>query len=195
MKNLPLPKQSYLLEALKIDETSPSGLRWNWDRPREHFETERGFRIFKTRDGGNCAGHIGKSGDGHKMWIVKIAGKRYQAHRVVFCMKNGDFDPSYEVDHIDRDPLNNEPKNLRLSTRAQNASNKSIPSNNTSSARGVTWDKKNRKWQAQIGHFGKCIFLGRFSSKEEAVAARVAGSQRLHGEFRGIVSVHHEATQ
>lgn len=40
-----------------------------------------------------------------------------------------------------------------------------------SSHKGVTWNKKNRKWRADIRVHGMLIFLGLFDSEEEAAAA------------------------
>lgn len=43
--------------------------------------------------------------------------------------------------------------------------------NNTSGLRGVTWDKTNKKWCAQLHAGGKKIHLKRWTTKEEAAKA------------------------
>lgn len=47
-----------------------------------------------------------------------------------------------------------------------------IALNNTSGYKGVAWDKSRNKWVAYIKLNGKTKNLGRFSTKEEAIAAR-----------------------
>jgi hypothetical protein len=181
MTPLPLPPLAYLNEALEISASSPSGLVWRI-RPRNHFPTHRGWKISNTRDSGRSAGSMGLSGGGDPRYMVKINQCRYPVHRVVFALANGRDPYPMEVDHIDMNPLNNHPSNLRTATRSQNASNKGIQSNNTSGIRGVTWCKRTGSWMAQIGLNKRTIFLGRFKDIQEAAAARIA-ALHLHGEF------------
>eukprot|EP01046_Picozoa_sp_COSAG06_P060180 COSAG06_NODE_12713_length_1339_cov_6.925806_1_plen_403_part_00 len=47
---------------------------------------------------------------------------------------------------------------------------------------GVSWDKKNRKWKAQITHDGKTQFLGHFDDEREAALAVDTAARRLRGE-------------
>ena len=76
-----------------------------------------------------------------------------------------------DVDHIDRNRLNNELGNLREVTKRENALNSGMSSNNTSGFRGVYWSKKSQKWQASIQSEGKLRHLGYFDCKEEAARA------------------------
>lgn len=46
------------------------------------------------------------------------------------------------------------------------------PINNTSGVKGVSWNKEKHKWDAYINVNKKRIYLGRFSFKEDAIAAR-----------------------
>lgn len=55
-----------------------------------------------------------------------------------------------EVDHIDRDILNNQRSNLREVTTSQNGHNKIAPITNTSGYKGVHWNKQKNKWQARL---------------------------------------------
>lgn len=178
----PLPPIQVLQEALQICAESPSGLRWK-SRPKEHFNTLQGWKMFNTRDAGTPAGYRALSGCGHPHYGVKINQVKFPAHRIVYALHTG-VDPwPREVDHIDRDPTNNHPSNLRVATRSQNASNKGRQSNNKSGHRGVTFCKRTGKWMAQIGLNSKTIFLGRFQNIEEAVQVRAAAELRLHKDF------------
>ena len=62
--------------------------------------------------------------------------------------------------------------NLREASRSVNRRNQSRPKNNTSGVLGVVWDKRRKKWRAEISVNGKQINLGRFSRLFEAAAHR-----------------------
>ena len=187
MKANKLPDVHYLNECFTISNESPSGILWN-KRPREHFRTERGWRMFNTRDSGTMAGHLTKSGDGCRFYLVKANQIKYPVHRVIFAIANG-FDPAdKEVDHIDGNGMNNNPENLRVATRMQNACNKSLQSNNRSGHTGITWCKRTKLWMAQIGHKGVTMFLGRYKNIEDAVKIRREKALELHGEYAGFLN-------
>ena len=85
-----------------------------------------------------------------------------------------------DIDHKDRDPLNNKISNLRLATRKENCANQKIRKNNTSGVTGVLWNKSKGKWEAWI----KKVYLGCFLNKEDAIKARKEAELKYHGEFR-----------
>jgi hypothetical protein len=89
-----------------------------------------------------------------------------------------------EVDHKNRNSLDNRKANLRTCTHAQNQHNRSKFRNNTSGAIGVCF--KRGKWEASIHLLvdGKStyLYIGRFSTKEEAAQAYDAEARR-RGEF------------
>lgn len=60
--------------------------------------------------------------------------------------------------------------------------------NNSSGVRGVTFDKKRNKWVAQITFQRKNYYLGRYDTKEEAIAARKAGEEKYYGKYRKELS-------
>lgn len=79
-----------------------------------------------------------------------------------------------EIDHINRNKLDNRRVNLRAISHSQNHFNTNIRPDNTSGYKGVTWGRKTRKWQAQIGLQGKCLFLGVYLEWWDALCARKA---------------------
>lgn len=87
------------------------------------------------------------------------------------------------VDHIDNDKLNNQRDNLRLATQSENNYNVGKQSNNTSGYKGVTWHKKDQRWQAQISVGKSYKYLGQFDSREAAYEAYKQAAIKLHGEF------------
>jgi len=90
--------------------------------------------------------------------------KSYSISRLValhFLEKTGD-----EVDHIDRNPLNNHIDNLRWVSKSENMRNTSKWNNCSSKYKGVSW--KQGKWQVQCSLNSKLKHLGRFDNEEDA---------------------------
>lgn len=89
----------------------------------------------------------------------------------------------FEVDHKDRNGLNNRRKNLRLASSLQNAANKGMRTDNTSGVIGVNWDKRTGSWRAELQVNREYKFLGRFANLDEAIAVRKQGELLHFGEF------------
>lgn len=98
----------------------------------------------------------------------------YSAHRLAWLYVTGE-DPAHEIDHIDGNRDNNAITNLRVADRKQNSENLKTSAKNTSGFRGVTKTKDGR-WQAQMGHKRKTLYLGVFDTPEQA--AKVVRSKR-----------------
>lgn len=79
--------------------------------------------------------------------------------------------PGFEVDHIDRDGLNNRRSNLRVVDHSSNQRNRKLPSNNTSGYRGVTFSNTRRGWSAKARVQKVTRYFGHFPTREEAAAA------------------------
>jgi len=77
-----------------------------------------------------------------------------------------------EVDHQDRNKLNNTRKNLRMVTRSENIINSGLRSDSTSGYRGVNWYKNYKSWRVRITKDGKTTLIGYFKSKSEAINRR-----------------------
>ncbi len=93
------------------------------------------------------------------------------------------LEPQEQVDHINRDSLDNRRKNLRLATNVQNGQNRSKQRNNTSGYKGVSWDKARGRWRAFIQVGGTHKTLGRFDEMHDAVKARRDAEILYFGEF------------
>ncbi len=99
-------------------------------------------------------------------------------HRMLLSAPKG-----VQVDHINRDGLDNRRANLRLCTHNENQHNRSKQANNTSGYKGVSWCKRNKRWGARIVVDGASYRLGLFDTPEEAHAAYCRAAAFLHGEF------------
>lgn len=90
-----------------------------------------------------------------------------------------------EVDHINRDRLDNRRSNLRLASRWQQSGNTGIRSNNTSGFKGVSLQRSGR-WGAWIRIDGRSTALGTFGSPESAACAYDAAARAHFGEFANL---------
>jgi hypothetical protein len=66
----------------------------------------------------------------HAGMRVRIDGKNYGVHRLIWAMKTGEW-PEHSIDHINRDPLDNRWVNLREATAAEQCQNRSRPTAST----------------------------------------------------------------
>jgi len=160
-----------------------------------HYDPKTGTLYWKINQGNNQikagteAGTIWTHPDGLQYRRIKIQGKFYPAHRIIYHMMN-DYSLRQDqiIDHIDGDGLNNKLDNLRPCTHQQNLQNRRVNKNNKTGHKGVYVDKGNQKYRAQIMHNGKNIRLrnstGRmfFDTIEEAIKLRKAAEEALNTE-------------
>ncbi|MCK5643692.1 MAG: HNH endonuclease, partial [Gammaproteobacteria bacterium] len=88
-----------------------------------------------------------------------------------------------EIDHANRNRLDNRKENLRQCTPSQNKWNIGKRGNNTSGYKGVCWKKDKQKWVACIRKDHKVTWLGHFKDKIKAAKAYDKAALELHGQF------------
>lgn len=157
------------LERLRqVLEYDPETGLWRWLRPD----------LMNKKPISEMAGTISV----HGYRIITYEGKKYRASRLAWFYMTGAW-PEEEIDHKDRVMSNDKWSNLRAASRSENALNRDLQSNNTSGARGVSWNTEKGKWYAQIKKDGVSHYVGWFDFLDEAIAARDAVAQDLHGDF------------
>lgn len=156
-----------------------------YDRLREvlNYDATTGVFTWRTKTSrkvivGREAGSLTR----HGYVSIRIDGKAYYAHRLAWCYMHGDW-PDAEIDHINGDKTENHISNLRQATRKQNMENRVQPIG-ASGYRGVCWLEANQKWRANIVHNRKNIYLGLFSTAEEASAAYREAASFFHTHNR-----------
>ena len=113
--------------------------------------------------------------------VVSVDGKRRYAHRVIWESAFGPIPDGMVIDHINGNGKDNRLENLRLVNKQQNGYNRA-------DVKGFTWDKRHKKWLAQIKHNYKNIYLGRYDTIIDARAAYLRKYTEINGEnFNGRI--------
>ena len=143
------------------------------DRCREilDYDPETGTLRNKVKRGGLPVGAVCGSVNSRGYFTLSVDGKIYQAHRLAWLHFYGEW-PDGPIDHVDQCKLNNVISNLRVVTDVENARNQSKPqTNNLSGHRGVCFNRRVGKFQAQLFGRGRSAHVGYFTTPEEASEA------------------------
>lgn len=138
---------------------------------------QTGVVIIDTEDCNKCKKHkwhLGKRG----YPTSRINRKLVCLHKYIFLVEN--------VDHADRDKMNNRKSNLRECSYSQNNMNQPPrvrTYKKTSQYKGVWLDKKSNKWQAAIRYNNKRKSLGSFHDEKEAALVYNEAAKKYHKEF------------
>ena len=115
------------------------------ERLKELFTYVDGNLIRLTSQGGvtkgTSAGYLDR--DGYVK--VNVDGKRYQRNLLVWVYHKGEI-PTSLLDHKDGNRSNDRIDNLREATHLQNQWNRKTQRNSTSRYKGVSWNKRDKRW-------------------------------------------------
>ncbi len=105
---------------------------------------------------------------------VNCNSKNYYRHSIMSAaFLNLDINNvNVPIDHIDGNRINNNITNLRMVNHQQNSFN--------TNAKGYCWVKSRNKYKAQIYFNNKAIFLGYFTTREEAREAYLKAKLIYH---------------
>ena len=154
------------------------------------YQSETGkffWRVNRNSFGGKAkvgaeAGTLSSSDNVRFYRAIGIDQRQYKAHRLAWFYVHGEW-PPHHVDHINGDGLDNRIANLRLATSSQNAANNRRKNPPASGFKGAYKSSTGAGWFSHIYVGGKKIYLGSFSTAEEAHMAYVEAAERHHGEF------------
>ena len=149
-------------------------------RERLHYCPETGRLTWKVGCRGTRVGSIAGSTDSKGYLCIRVAGKRYKAHRLAWLWVYGSF-PVGGIDHINGRPGDNRICNLREATQAQNMANRKAV---RQGMKGAYFFVRRGKWKASIRKNREQFHLGMFHTEAEAHAAYVAAAVDLHGDLR-----------
>lgn len=114
---------------------------------------------------------------------VRINGKKYYIHVLIWIYQNGAVPEGCVVDHKNTIRSCNLIDNLRIATPSQNQYNRVKAENTSSQYKGVSWHTKYSKWRASIECDGKMHHIGYFDSEIEAHEAYCELAKNIFGEF------------
>ena len=124
----------------------------------------------------------------HYGYVVRYEGSsRNKTQRTIF-LHHTILQTSGRIDHKNRNKLDNQRKNLRPATGAQNAQNRA-KFNGTSRFKGVFWFKRDSRWAAQVKINGRSTHLGYFVDEVKAARAYDQAALLHFGEFARINDV------
>ena len=118
---------------------------------------------------------------------IRFDGKLYPAHRIAMLLAYGFYGDGLQVDHINHARNDNRLVNIRFVTAAGNQRNQTRRSDNATGVTGVSYHKAKRKYEVHITVDSVYIYLGAFSTLEEAAKAR------KEAEIKYKISVNHGA--
>jgi len=135
-----------------------------YDYLKKYFTYHSDGTLTRT-DRKNSNGSCDKDG----YLIIKIKGKQYKAHRIVYALFNGRF-PDGEIDHINRNRGDNRIENLRVVSRVENVRNTTKKINKDTGVVGVYLDNTPQLHKKYVVKTGKECF--RFYTLSEAIEKR-----------------------
>ena len=150
-------------------------------RARELFDYRHdGSLIWKISKGTKRIGSVAGTFNQTVYSDVKIDGKQYKAHRLIWLWHHG-YMPEGDLDHINRVKSDNRIENLREVSRSCNMRNRGNYKTNKSGVKGVyTCKGLGNVWVSHIAVNGKLYKLGYFKCFDEAVLTRLAAEQCLN---------------
>ena len=111
--------------------------------------------------------------DGYIRHVCKATRKHLRLHRVIYEFQHGPISVDIQIDHIDGNRANNFLSNLRLVTSHHNQWNRRT-------AKGYSWYKRDKKWQAVICVNNQGKHLGYFDTEAEARQAYLDAKAIYH---------------
>lgn len=112
---------------------------------------------------------------------IMVDGTTYLWHRLSWFYMTGAW-PKEDIDHINRDRLDNRWCNLREATRSQNLFNKSVKINKVG-LRGVSYHKASKLYQARVCRNGKEAWRQFFDCPAAAHLSYLVMADKIFGEF------------
>jgi hypothetical protein len=140
---------------------------------KELFDYDDGNLIWRINKGRSKKGTVAGSKDSKGYFQIKLNQKVYRLHRIVWLWHGKELPE--QIDHIDRNPLNNRIENLREATALTNQWNTKKSDN------GVSWHQTSKKWRARIKINKKEVYLGVYADYNEAKQVRDEAARRRWG--------------
>lgn len=109
---------------------------------------------------------------------ITLFGRTYLEHHLIWFICKGVW-PKAQLDHINQIRDDNRITNLREVTVSENARNRSRRKNTTTGEHGIWYNRRTRKYVAEITLNGKKVYQKSFDDPDEASAERKLKSLEL----------------
>ena len=154
---------------------------WKY-RDVKWFNSQRACNSWNTKYAGNKTFCLYRN----KYLGVVIFHKKRLAHRIAWLYVHGEW-PDGQIDHINNVRDDNRIINLRVVTANQNQHNqkRAQRDNKSSGLLGVTFNKANKNWVANIHIKGKQKHIGCYDCKHEAHEAYLEVKAKYHSGYVG----------
>lgn len=148
-----------------------------WDKNRKHPLLDTYNNMMNRCNRLNYPSYEDYGGRGIKV-CTRWSGKNGFTH---FRQDMGERPAHHSLDRIDNDG-GYSPENCRWATNLQQRINRRVSKSSVSGVTGVFRDKRDRvkPWWATIGMGHKTIYLGNFSTKQEAISVRKDAEEKYH---------------
>lgn len=155
-------------------------------RKIQHFHNPEEAFEARTEWQGDCLIWTGAT-DSNGYGQMRFNGSYIGAHRYAWEREHGPIPVGGYIDH--KDHCNTSCVNvlhLRMTTNQQNTSNLSgVHKNNTSGHRGVSWNKRKKRWHVRVWKNYVCHHIGYYDDLEEAAKVAEETRKELFGEYAG----------
>lgn len=116
--------------------------------------------------------------EGYAMCRSYVTREKIVMHRLIMSAQKGQ-----QIDHINRNRLDNRKENLRFCNQSQNMANIIKKNNSSSKYKGVYYSKANSKWLVQIKCKGVSYYFGYHENEIQAALIADIHFKKLNGEF------------
>lgn len=131
---------------------------------------------------GSVVGYIPKKLTRNNRYVTtQIRGQHFCVHKLIYMYHHG-YMPE-QLDHINRNTLDNRIENLREAKTSENAQNRKLFSNSTSGVKGVSWNSRNKAWFVYIDVNKKRKNIGYFKDLELAELVASEARAKYHGSY------------
>ncbi len=125
--------------------------------------------------------------DQHGYLFVNTDKKINKIHRLVFEANGIEIPENLQVDHINKNILDNTLENLRIVTQSINNFNRGKQKNNKSGYIGVFYRKDKKKYVAYINYKGKKKHLGYYDNEIKAAYAYNVAKRKILNDDKKFV--------
>lgn len=182
-----LPSLIYMKECLRLD--SVTGELWWICRPLEHFKSKRIQNLWNSKYVGKRAGYTYPK---NKRTFFKLDGRNYYNSIVCWALYYNKW-PTKQIDHIDRNPDNNKPQNLREADFSQQQGNINIRKSNKLGYRNI-YKSRNGSYIVDVRK-NRTRYVKTFQKLSDAASWASTKRLELYGEFASCPEEYQQALE